>query len=124
MRLWQIPRWWTIIALILIWLAFLVVEANLLFWGTPADFQRFGSAIVAAGVIAVGITQGGISYAEELHQDREEGGVTASGQRKAEAASYRFFVRFNLLVEFGIIVLGTLQWGYGDLLITYLRPDT
>ena len=99
MRLWQIPRWWTIIALILVWLAFLVAEVNLLFWGTPADFQRFGSAIVAAGVIAVGVSQAGITHAEELHHEREERGVSARGQYKAEAASHRFFVRFNLVVE-------------------------
>ena len=123
MRLWQIPRWWTIIVLILVWLAFLVAEVNLLFWGTPEEFQRFGSAIVAAGVIAVGISQAGITHAEELHQDRQEMGASANGQHKAEAASHRFFVRFNLIVEFGVIVLGTLQWGYGDLLVTYLRTD-
>ena len=123
MRFWQIPRWWTIIALILVWLAFLVAEVNLLFWGTPAEFQRFGSAIVAAGVIAVGISQAGITHAEELHQERQDGGGSASGKHKAEAASHRFFVRFNLIVEFGVIVLGTLQWGYEDLLITYLRAE-
>ncbi|NKB27169.1 MAG: hypothetical protein GKR99_06295 [Rhodobacteraceae bacterium] len=76
----------------------------------PVTFQRFGSMMVFFGVCFLAISNSRIAdwkIAEKL--------------KKASLHEYRGLVLADVIVQFGLIAVGTLVWGYGDLLVCGLH---
>ena len=83
-------RWFLLNALPLLFLV-----ANLAVWwvATPVGFQRFGSVGVAVAALMFGFDR----------VSRAKRGRSLRGTDDL------------MLIEIGLVVLSTLQWGYGDL---------
>ncbi|WP_204114711.1 hypothetical protein [Shimia biformata] len=96
-----------------IWL-YGAVSAFLVHNSTPQAFQRFGTIAIAVGIVLLGLSAKAL-----LTEIEKRAGVESSSQ--VPTRYLRFHARELAAAEIFLVVLGTIQTGYGDLLHCWLN---
>lgn len=115
MWIWRI---WTNLTIVLLLL--ITAETLLIVHGTADQFQRFGSAIVAISILLIPWT---IKISREFNSAREHQEKRGVAMHHAVIWAHQTILaeRATIVFQTALPIIGTLQWGYGDILFNAIK---